>query len=428
MRPRDGYPERVHGVPTRWQAQNLERMPTRYRRIARVLGIRVRPDDPDVLRLRDGLTQSDAVADEFVAWSAAAPPGVGRRSFERAVEHGIDAVPDAPESLVRWFAPLETEPRWLDRDALRLACRTASRVGAAGGAVLTAMALMGGYRSAAAVKPLAMTGALDRMVVRRIAETSRFVLDVVESRTMGRHSAGFRSACRVRLMHALVRRTLARRDDWRVEDWGVPINQTDTAATHLEFSAIYLSGLTLLGFRFTRDERDAIMHLWRYVAVVMGADDALLAHDYRTGLRHMVIHAVTNPPADADSRALAAALHALPSRMAKTPWQRVQARGRTRILTAISRLTLGDEAIDDVGLPAEPLWPLLLLFAAGRFGAETVRRIVPGATALAAWRGHRMQAAGVAELVGAERVRYVPYGERSAGPGAANYRSSRAPA
>ena len=67
----------------------------------------------------------------------------------------------------------------------------------------------GGLSGGAAVKPLAMTGALDAMVVRRIAETSRFVMDVYASETLPRFSAGFKSACRVRLMHAMVRSSLA---------------------------------------------------------------------------------------------------------------------------------------------------------------------------------------------------------------------------
>ena len=131
--------------------------------------------------------------------------------------------------------------------------------GPAGGDILSAMALMGGYRSSAAVKPLAMTGALDKMVVRRIAETSRFVMDVYESPSMDRFSRGFRSACRVRLMHSMVRRSLARRADWDARAWGTPINQSDMAGTHLEFSAIFITGLTALGFRFTKAERDAVI-------------------------------------------------------------------------------------------------------------------------------------------------------------------------
>ncbi|MCA9607077.1 MAG: DUF2236 domain-containing protein [Myxococcales bacterium] len=403
-------------VPTRWRHAALLDPPPRFRSFARLFGVRVRPDDPDVLRLRDGLMQTDTVADDFVAWAAQAPSGIGRRLFERAVDHGIDAVPEAPPELVRWFAPIESPPSWLNPDALRLAAHTTFRVGAAGGAVLTGVALMGGYRSQAAVKPLAMTGALERMAKRRIAETSRFVLDVTGSETMPRFSDGWKSTARVRLMHTMVRRSLRQRSDWDTAAWGMPINQTDTAATHLEFSAIYITGLRALGFRFTEDEREAIMHLWRYVSILMGADDALLAHDYRSGLRQMYIHGVTNPPADDDSRALAQALHRLPMQLASTPWERAVAKLQTRAQTALSRLVLGDEAIDDLGLPRAPLHPLLLGLSATRWGAETLRRAIPGATALAAKRGRDMQRRVVADLVGREKVRYVPYGDRGAKP------------
>ena len=398
-------------VPTRWRGERLAHPPKRFRRLARLLDIQIREDDPDVLRLRDGLMQGDPVADAYVEW-ATRNPKLGRVLFERAVEGGLAAVPDAPEPLVRWFEPLERPPAWLDRDALRLGCRTAWRCGPSGGVILSAMALMGGYRSSAAVKPLAMTGALDKMVVRRIAETSRFVLDVFESETLDRFSAGFESACRVRLMHAMVRRALARRDDWDTEAWGVPINQADTAATQLEFSAIYLSGLTLLGFRFTKEERDAVMHLWRYVGVVMGADDAILAHDYRAGLRQMFIHGLTNPHADEDSRALAKALHELPVRFARNLREKLLAQIETRYRTAVSRFTLGDEAADDIGLPQARWYPALAPLAAGRFAVETLRRRIPGATAFAEKRGLELQRQIIHELVGQEKVRYIPYGDR----------------
>lgn len=400
-------------VPTRWQGHRLRHPPARFRKLAGLLSLHVRDDDPDVIALRGGLMRGDPVADAFVTWAAEQPSGRGRQVFERVVEHGLEAVPDAPECLVRWFAPLQCEPRWLNPDALRLACRTAHRVGSAGGTILSAMALMGGYRSSAAVKPLAMTGALDRMVVRRIGETSRFVLDVYGSETLPRFSSGFKSACRVRLMHAMVRRSLTRRADWDTRAWGVPINQSDMAGTNLEFSATYLTGLTLLGFRFTRDERQAIMHLWRYVSGIMGVDDALLAKDYRQGLRQMYIHALTNPTADEDSRALARALHELPMRFARSPAERVLARVQMRYHTAVSRFTIGDQTADDIGLPRAPLYPLLVLLSAGRFGVETLRRHVPGATALAARRGRTIQQRATSELLGARPVEFIPYADRS---------------
>lgn len=399
-------------IPTRWQGQRLANPPPRLRRLAKLGGFEVQPNDPDVLRLRDGLMQADPIADAFVEWAANNAHQRPRVLFERVVEGGLVAVPSPPEPLARWFEPLEHPPEWVDRDALRLGCHTQWRPGNASGTILSAMALMGGYRSAAAVKPLARTGALDRMVVRRIAETSRFVLDVMESETLDRFSAGFKSACRVRLMHATVRRSLRRSPDWDTAAWGVPINQADTAATQLEFSAVFLIGLTMLGFHFTPNERDAVMHLWRYVGHVLGADDALLAHDYRDGLRQTYIHSATNPYADDDSRALALALHELPERVAKNGFERAFARLLMQHRVAVSRYTLGDSAVDDLGLPAAPQWRLLPLLAMGRFGLETTRRLVPGATRWAAKHGLGQQRKIIEELLGDAKVEYVPYAER----------------
>jgi hypothetical protein len=217
-------------------------------------------------------------------------------------------------------------------------------------------------------------------------------------------------------MHAKVRRALARRADWDTAAWGVPINQADMAATQLEFSAVYLSGLIALGFRFTADEKEAVMHLWRYVGYLMGVDDALLPPDYASGVRRMFIHGLTNPHADTDSRALAEALHGLPMRFARNRVEQVLAGLLMRHRTAVSRFTLGNEAADDIGLPREPLTPLLVVPSAARFALETIRRRIPGATSLAARRGLETQRRIVAEVVGAEPVRYVPYAERGAGP------------
>jgi len=404
-------------VPSRWQADALAKQPLKWRLLARMFGIRVRPEDPDVLRLRAGLNRADPVADAFVAWSAEQPTGRGRMLFERVLNEGLSAVPEAPETLAHWFGPLETEPSWLDKKALALACRTSFRVGAPGGLVLSSTALMGGYRSAAAVKPLAMTGAMDKMVVRRLAETTRFLFDVLDSGDMGRFTEGFKASCRVRLMHAMVRRSLRRRKDWNQAAWGIPINQADMAATQLEFSAVYLTGLILLGHRFTKRERDAIMHLWRYVGVVMGADDALLAKDFMDGLRQMYIQKLTNPPADQDSRDLARALHEVPAKVAVTDEQKAAARFEMRMRTAVSRLTLGGKAIDDIGLPKEPLTPLLAFLAAGRFSMDTLRRFMPHGEYVAAQSGRIMMKGIVAELCGDEAVRYEPYAQRK-GPSA----------
>ena len=88
--------------------------------------------------------------------------------------------------------------------------------------------------------------------------------------------AGHASALRVRLLHAAVRRRImrlaqTRPDYYDVEKLGVPINDLDCIATIGTFSAtlIWLS-LPRQGIFVTKQEAADYIHLWRYVAYLMG--------------------------------------------------------------------------------------------------------------------------------------------------------------
>src|SRR5262249_26510714 len=161
-----------------------------------------------------------------VAWMEEQPDGEGRKMFELALEKGIGAVP-APEPLVRLFAQLDGVPSWVEPEKLRHACEAIQRVGRANDYALACGSLMSGYLSRAAVKPLMSTGALAHNAARRLAETGKFVVDIVESGDMGRRTDGFKTAVRVRLLHACVRAKLRRSPEWKTEAWGHPINQND---------------------------------------------------------------------------------------------------------------------------------------------------------------------------------------------------------
>ena len=55
-----------------------------------------------------------------------APGKVDMAQFRLALENGIASVPDAPPALAAFFAEVESEPPWLDRDLVE-ACRAAVR-------------------------------------------------------------------------------------------------------------------------------------------------------------------------------------------------------------------------------------------------------------------------------------------------------------
>jgi hypothetical protein len=304
--------------------------------------------------LAAALRQGDPLADAFV--EAAEPLGRARAMelVEIALERGVGAVPDGDgriKPLFDLFAQLESVPLWVDPEALDLGCRTFRRTGPAASIVLSGFSLMGGYRSSAVVKPLIRTGKLRYMASRRLLDTGLFVLAVTEPGGLGRGQDGYKAAVRVRLLHATIRRALLRAPDWDLDAWGVPINQADMLGTNLLFSTGFLSGCRSLGLRFSREEAHGVVHLWRYVGHLLGIDESLLPANENEAGRSFYLVSASQPPPDADSVALAQALHREPMERAATERQRRAAEIEMSLRASFSRLMLGDDAADELGLP-----------------------------------------------------------------------------
>jgi len=249
---------------------------------------------------------------------------------------------------------------------------------------------MSGYLSSAAVKPLMTTGALAYNAARRLVETGKFVFDITESGDMGRHTAGFKTAVRVRLLHAFVRSKLRRSPEWRTHEWGAPINQNDLLGTNLQFSVTYLLAVRMLGFLHTRREREAIMHFWRYVGYLMGIDERLLPKSHREGMRYLRLLATSQPDPDDDSRILAAALVNAPRSLSPaTPLAKRRIALVCSLRAGLSRAFMGGIAADVLGLPDDG-WKYAIFAISPMVSAtEVARRIVPGGRAFAVHIGRR---------------------------------------
>lgn len=350
------------------------------------------PTDAQIEELKRYLVLGDPLADALVAHFKVMPGGGGRALLDRALAHGIDAIPDPPGPLVALFAQVDREPIWLDRDKLALACRVSRRVGAWGELSLRNLSLMGGYLGAAAAKPLVFTGQLERVTPRRLVETGKFWMDVTAVGGLERFADGFQSSVRVRVMHAQVRAMLLASGKWDPA-WGHPLNQADSMATILEFSSIYLFGLRALGFLFSKREREAIVHLWRYVGYLMGVDERILPTCEDDANRAMYLMSATIPPSDDDTRALGTALADVPLHVAGEHWlSRRLARVERTLRIGYTRYVLGDRAGDALGLPrtaAKYLWPAQ---APLRLGLELVRAGVPPVNRLYVAWGERLAA------------------------------------
>jgi hypothetical protein len=316
---------------------------------------------------------ADAVAAAFAQRSA----GSGRRMLDTAIEKGVEAVDDPPPALVDLFKQLDSVPLWVDWDRIDRGGAVFLRSGVLGIAVLNLFSLPIMYSSAGGNKPLVFTGHLLERAPRRLAETARFVLASSRPGGLRRNGEGFKISVRVRLMHAQVRRLLWRSERWKPE-WGEPVNQLYMAGTNVALSAGLIEGMRRLGFRISRAEEEALLHMWRYSGYLSGVDPELAISTPAEGrVIGELIRDAEGPP-DADSRALlealmSAAYHPL---LEGKQWPAKMSYG-------LSRKLIGNELADALGYP--PSWwsPTIMatwpLFAFG----SIAQRVIPGARGLA---------------------------------------------
>lgn len=352
------------------------------------------PTPEEWRRIGEALDRSDPLADALVEWMATAGMGPARTLFEQALEQGIESVADAPAPLREFFAVVDRRPDWLDNGLLARGAQACQLCGNTGSQVLRDAALMGGYQASGLNRVLVMTGALEKGAGKRIAETSTWWMACTATGGMARFGIGFKLTLRVRLVHAIVRRHVGRRDDWDRARDGVPINQMDMAATQLAFSALFLLGVRTLGVFLSRDDGRAVMHLMRYSGWLMGIEEQFLPTGEQEARRMLYQMALSLTDPDEAGRTLARALLDEPL---NRPYRfapglrRFYERERN---LSINSFFLGTRAMKALGLPWRPLpwYPLLSMpvnavryLIGNRSGAARLRAAAAGRVRQQAW-------------------------------------------
>lgn len=247
--------------------------------LKQTLGRMLHPSREKWQEMGQALMQGDPLMDAWVAWMFANEPSNARKLFDTALHKGIDTVPNAPEPLKALFHHVDNDPHWLDRRQFHQATNTMQKAGITSNYVLRDMSLMSGYLLSDFNQALVLTGALHKGVRQRIAETSKWWLEVSAANGMTRFSSGFKSTLHVRLVHALVRRNIPKKPEWQTHTWGIPINQLDMFATNCAFSNLYIIGLRAFGMPVGIKEAKAVLHFWKYVGWLMGIDEKWLKED-----------------------------------------------------------------------------------------------------------------------------------------------------
>lgn len=390
------------GVPTRHPA-GPRPVPGMIKLLAVGLGIRT-PDRRQWQRLGERLTIGDEPMDRLLDWMVHAGLPQTRPLFDRALADGIASVPDAPQPLREFFASIEATPEWVDPELIRRGQRAMRRGGADGMYIARDVSLLGGYQFSGFNKTLLRTGALEKGSNKRFAETMQWAMDVIAENGLERWGVGYRSTIRVRLIHAFVRRHVGALPDWRAAEWGVPVNQTDMAATLIGALIAPPAASLGMGILTAPDDLDAVAHLTRYVGWLIGVEEEWLPHNFRDGVR-VLYHTLTALSApDESTRQLAAPMADDPLSWHYDTLPALRRRMARAQHLSVTSAFLGPRAMRMLGLPAfvPPWYPVL------RLPLNVVRSALdmtlPGGMDRAARRGQREQAALLRTMIGESEV------------------------
>lgn len=384
-------------LPRRWRDPfNPEPWAKRLKQFSLI----VKKDERQLQEIRLAHFEGDPLADDLIVWMHQEGMRKTWPLFEAALNQGLSSIPSAPAPLAAFFSEIETMPEWLDRVALERACDFGQRT-AWIARLISFSGLLSGYAVAGMTKPLVATRGLDELAEKRIAETTKFVVDVFFSRGMTRFSEGFKTTIRVRLMHAMVRHNLTAKD-WDAESWGIPINQVDMAATLLGFSVTLLGGLRGFGFIVSPQQSRDFMLLWRYVGHLMGVDPRFNPKSELAGFKLLPLLVGSQQGPDQDSRALAhALLNILYSRWPQTGFGRFMARREMEFRSSIARVMAGNRLADELQLPKSYIGiAAVFSLIPGVFTIDLLQWLIPGGRALATKLGHRFLERHIAEILG----------------------------
>jgi hypothetical protein len=146
------------------------------------------------------------------------------------------------------------------------------------------------------------------------------------------------------------------------------------------FSKRLLDYSTLLGARFSEEERKGVMDVWRYSGYLMGIPESILYSSVKEAERVYELAYLCEPPPSVDSAALANTLiQSIPSVAQIT--DEAEQKKIVKLAYRLSRALIGNELADGFGYPKQRPWHVgtLALFRARqrllrrRSGSETLR-------------------------------------------------------
>jgi len=194
-----------------------------------------------------------------------------------------------------------------------------------------------------------------RYTTRRLKQNNRQLLDIFFPNGLHRDGEGWKLSARVRFVHARIRSLLAKSPVWDHEAWGTPVSAAHLGYAISVFSKRLLDYSTLLGARFSKEEHQGVLDVWRYSGYVMGIPESILYSSAAEAERVYELAYLCEPPPSADSRELANTLiQSIPSVAQITDPD--EQKKIVRLAYRLSRALIGNRLADAFAYPAPRPW------------------------------------------------------------------------
>ena len=233
----------------------------------------------------------DAPADAYVAAQLANVDSRRREWLTAAVAALRGATPSDAAWATEWELRAVDPPPWMDDDLLRKGQDVFDDWALDLTTALFCASLPHAYASGRGAAVLASVSELadGRRVEKRISLTGQMLLDITTPGALAVGAVGYRTVRRVRLLHACVRALLllgdAAGNPWPTGARGLPINQQDMVGTQLAFTIAAFDGIMRLGYRMSKADKRAYLHLWSVVGHYLGITEAARLADLAVAKR-----------------------------------------------------------------------------------------------------------------------------------------------
>ncbi len=233
------------------------------------------------------------------------PPAALHQFIEAGIEQNKQDLLGAPQVLRDFFKNLE-EPPWLDYQAFRPGILVFNE-----NVQLMLVAFVTGVLVEGFSTLIAKSFNITKRVAssdRRLKQNNRQLMEIFYPGGLRRDGDGWKLSTRVRFVHARIRSLLAKSDDWKHDAWGTPLSAAHLGFAISVFSKRLLDYSALVGARFSEEEKESVLAVWRYTGYLMGIPETILYTDAAEADKVYRVGYMCEPPPDADSITMANAL------------------------------------------------------------------------------------------------------------------------